>query len=114
MIFGRYRGIYCLSTTKPDCPLSSSNPILLIPLFHISSCTTQMHSSFSLGWLTGLARVGEVQPGPVPAKPVPVRVRVQTRTVYPWVSSNTAGTRKPVELFRDFLIFSHTYHVFFF
>jgi len=59
-----------------------------------------------VGWLTGLARVGEVQPGPVPAKPVPVRVRVQTRTVYPRVSSNTAGTRKPVQLFCYFVIFS--------
>jgi len=58
----------------------------------------------TLGWLTGLARVGEVQPGPVPRNPYRTGT-VQTRTVYPRVSSNTAGTRKPVHYFVIFLFF---------
>ena len=38
---------------------------------------------WKVGWHTGMARVGEVQPGPVPAKPVPIRVWVQTCTASP-------------------------------
>ena len=71
----------------------------------LTICLWQIYLVY-LGWLMGLAWVGEVQPGPVPTKPIPVRVRVQTHTVYLRVSSNTAGTRKPVQLFHYFLIFS--------
>jgi len=57
-----------------------------------------------LGWHTGTARVGKVQPAPVPAKPVPMACFTCTHTANPWVLGNTAGTCKPIPVFHYFSI----------
>jgi len=59
----------------------------------------------SLGWHMGMVQVGEVQPRPVPMKPILIWVRVQTHTTHLWVSSNTMGTCKPVQYFIIILFF---------
>src|SRR5882762_8445424 len=57
-----------------------------------------------IGWHTGMARVGKVQPAPVPAKPAPAVCFTCTCTTNLWVLGNTAGTHKPVRV-QYFLIF---------
>src|SRR5882762_8033272 len=67
-----------------------------------------------IGWHTGTARVGKVQPAPVPAKPAPVVCFTCTRTTNPQVLGNTAGTHKPVWVFPYFSILTWTPSVFLF
>ena len=56
-----------------------------------------------------MARVSEVQPTPVPTKPVPVACFTHTCTVNPRVLGNTAGIRKPVPVFCYFSILTWTF-----
>jgi len=57
-----------------------------------------------LGWHTGTAQVSEVQPAPVPAKPIPMACFTRTHTANPQVLGNTAGTCKPIPVFHYFSI----------
>src|SRR5882762_1232502 len=59
-----------------------------------------------IGWHTGMARVGEVQPAPIPAKTVPTAGFTCTHTMDLWVSVTPWVTHKPVWVCRNFLIFS--------
>src|SRR5882762_6970349 len=68
----------------------------------------------SVGWHMGTAQVGEVQPAPVPAKPIPAACFTHTHTTNPRVLGNTAGTRKPVPVFHYFSISTWTFFVFLF
>ena len=51
-----------------------------------------------------MAWFGEVQPAPIPTKPIPVVCFTHTCTVNPWVLGNTAGT-VPINLYWYFIIF---------
>ena len=62
----------------------------------------------------GTVRVGEVQPAPIPTKPVPVAGFTRTHTANLQVSSNTAGTRKPVRVYHCFSISTWTHPISYF
>src|SRR5882762_1732623 len=67
-----------------------------------------------LGWHTGMAQVGKVQPAPVPTKPIPMVCFTHTHTTNPWVLGNTTGTHKPIPVFHYFSILTWTFSVFLF
>src|SRR5882724_3337553 len=63
--------------------LSSTTSLRFFPLPEVILEEEVETGVESVGWHTGLAWVGEVQPGPVPAKPIPVTL---------WCPRNTTGT----------------------
>jgi len=61
-----------------------------------------------------MAQVGEVQPAPVPTKPIPTVCFTCTHTVNLWILGNTTGACKPILVFHYFSISTWTLFVFLF
>src|SRR5882762_7809582 len=71
------------------------------------------HTIVPLGWHTGMVLVGEVQPTPIPMKPIPAAGFTCTHTMNLQVLGNTVGTHKPMWVCHYFFNLTCTLFVFF-